>query len=262
MSQLDDAKGYAEAKKRSRDGVLDLEAINHRRQVARGRLAQLLYARFLLLDLLVQEARNLQGGLQQKEHRRLWVLLQVQPSIFDQDFEVDVFADLTQVLRGAETPELESRILKKRVELIANYALLKAVQNPATRRDEVPPFYCVLDEVQETVALPSGRLGEFMSENNDTKRPILREIWKCWIDLLADKMVIVLSGTGIDFQVLEETLGSDVCKGRRYRVVNDIGAFNSRETQAQYIKHYLPVNWSEPQWEEFLNRAWEWLRGR
>jgi len=262
MSQLDDANDYAEAKKRSRDGFLDPEAIRQMRQVARGRLAQMLCARFLLLDLLVQEARNLQGGLQQKEHRRLWVLLQVQPSIFNLLFEVDVFTDLTQVLRGAATPELESRILKKRVELIGNHDLLQAIYNPATKQNVLPPFYCVLDEVQATVSPPSGRLGEFMSENNQIKRPVLREIWCFWIDLLDNDMRIVLSGTGIETHALEETLASNVCKRKLYGIVHDIGAFNCREVQAQYIKRYLPANWSEPQWQEFLDRSWGWLRGR
>ena len=62
MSQLDDAKDYGEAKKRSESSVLDPGAVDHIRQVARARLAQMLSARFLLLGLLVQEASNLPGG--------------------------------------------------------------------------------------------------------------------------------------------------------------------------------------------------------
>src|SRR5882757_5988402 len=160
--------------------------------------------------------------------------------------QLEVCTDFMQVLRGAATPELESRILEKRVELIANYALLQAIRNPTTGQNDLPPFYCVLDEVQVTVAPPSGRLGEFMSENNQIQRPVLREIWRFWIDLLDNDMRIVLSGTGIDCHALEETLASNICKGRLYGVVHDIGAFNCREAQAQYIKHYLPANWSEP----------------
>ena len=249
MSQLDLAKDYGrKAKKRGKGGVLDPEAVDHIRQVARARLAQMLFARFLLLGLLVQEARNLPGGLQQEEHRRLWVLLQVQPTILGLNFTEDVFADLSQLFRGAETHELESRIRKKRLELVTTYDLLQAVTNPATKIKARPPFYCVLDELQVTVAPPSGRLGEFMSENNKTPRPVLREIWGFWTDILSyEKMRIVLSGTGIDFQALKETLASNICKIREYDVVRDIGAFNRRDTQTQYIKRYLPADWSEPQ---------------
>ena len=262
MSQLDDANDHEEAKKRCRDGPLDPEPIKHARQVARGCLAQMLYARFLLLELLVQEAQNLHGGLQQREHRRLWVLLQVEPRIFDLPFKTDVFADLTQVLRGAATPELESRILKKREQLIAKYTLLQAIPVPMTSQNALPPFYCVLDEVQATIAPPLGRPGGFLSENNEIRRPILREIWRFWIDLLDKNMLIILSGTEIEWVALEETMASNVCKGQIYGVVHDIGAFDCREAQTQYIKRYLPADWSEPKWQEFLDRSWGWLRGR
>lgn len=259
MDELDHAEGYAEAtkRKRKRKAGLDRKAVEHIRQVAKGRLSQLLLARFLLLDLLIQEAGNLEGGLQQKEHRRLWALLQVQPRILGSRFVVDVFTDLTQLLRGAGTDNLEYRIHQKRAEL---HPFLPAVQNPATGEDVTPPFFCVLDEVQVTIAPLSGRLGEFMSDNNETPRPILREIWLFWSDI--PDMRLVLSGTGIGSQALNETLASNACKHRGYDIVRDIGAFNCRETQTQYIMRYLPAAWDKPQWEAFLDRAWYWLRGR
>ena len=259
MDGLDHAEGYAEATKRKmkKKAGLDRKAIEHIRRVARGRLAQLLLARFLLLDLLIQEAGKLEGGLQQKEHRRLWVLLQVQPRILVSRFAVDVFTDLTQLLRGAGIDDLESRINDKREEL---RPFLPAVQNPATGEAAPPPFFCVLDEVQATIAPQSGRLGQFMSDNNETPRPILREIWLCWSDI--PDMRLVLSGTGIEAQVLNETLASNACKDQGYDIVHDFGAFDCRETQKEYIMRYLPAAWHEPQWKTFLDRAWYWLRGR
>ena len=259
MRELDDAKGYAKA--RSQMGAsLDLRFVKHIREVARGRLAQLLLARFLLLGLLIQEARKLERGLQQKEHRRLWVLLQVQPKLFGIDFTEDVFTDLTRLLRGVETSELSLRICTKRREL---QPYLEAVLDPATGEVASPPFFCVLDEVQATIDPLSGRLGDFISESSKTKRPILREIWLFWSkEVLDEKMHLVLSGTGIEFQALEDTLSSIACKERGYKIVRDIGAFNSREAQIKYIKRYLPAAWDQPQWKEFLDRAWGWLRGR
>ena len=254
MSQLDNAKDDA--------GLLGPKAIEHIRQVARVRLAQLLLARFLLLELLVQETRNLQGGLRQKEHRRLWVLLQVQPSLFGSNFEVDAFTDLTQVLRGAEMEVLETRIRRTRLELLQTHNLLETVRNPATVRHPPPPFFCILDEVQATVASPSGCMGEVMSEDNVTHRPILREIWHYWTGVLAHDMRIVLSGTGVEFHDLNAALASHVGKDSGYRAVHDIGAFDSHEAQAQYIKRLVPADWSQPSWDAFLNRAWNWLHGR
>ena len=262
MGQLDNAKDNATANKKNDAGLLGPQAIEHIRQVTRRRLAQLLLARFLLLELLVQETRDLQGGLRQKEHRRLWVLLQVQPSLFGTDFEVDVFTDLTEVLRGAETQVLETQIRRTRVELLQTHNVPETVHDAPTFRHSSLPFFCVLDEVQVTVASPSGRMGEFMSEDNVTPRPILKEIWNYWIGVLPDNMRIVLSGTGVEYQDLNVALGSHAGKDRGYRTVYDIGAFDSREAQALYIKGILPADWSQPSWDAFLNRAWNWLRGR
>ena len=44
------------------------------------RLVQLLLARFLLLDLFIEEAKNLTDGLHQEKHLRAWVLLQEHPT--------------------------------------------------------------------------------------------------------------------------------------------------------------------------------------
>ena len=86
------------------------------REVAEKRLAQLLLARFLLLNLLVEEAKRLPGGLQEKEHRRLWVLLQAYPQIFGTT-NIDIFTDLTRLLQGTSTTDLTRRIREKCVAL-------------------------------------------------------------------------------------------------------------------------------------------------
>ena len=185
------------------------------------------------------------------------MLLQVQPTILDLHFAEDVFTDLSQLLRGAKTHELESRIRQKRVELVADYDLLHAVINPATERNALPLFYCV----QATVA-PSGSLGEFMSENNKTPRPVLREIWRFGLIYSVMRKCALCSWELESISGLEETLTSNACKIREYDVVCDIGAFNRRDTQTQYIKRYLPADWSEPRWEECLDRPRGWLGGR
>ena len=238
-------------------GHLTEGAITHIRQVAQRRFAQLVLARFLLLNLFFEEAQNSPGGLQQKEHRRLWVLLQVQPNIFRKG---DIFMDLTKHLRGATIQDLTSSIF---VESSKYPTLRPKIRNPAIERHETPPFFCVLDEVQVTVSRPSGRLGEFMSSDKETKRFILREIWLSWSTTLGPQdMRLVLSGTRIDFHALNDTLASSACKEHPYEVVHDIGAFDTPEAQAKYIEPYLPIGDDDWQWEEFLKRAWAWLHGR
>jgi len=70
------------------------------------RLLQLLLSRLLLLNLLIKVAKCSSTGLQQKEHRRLWTLLQVHPDIIKGHFCGDIFADLTGRLRHTTSENL------------------------------------------------------------------------------------------------------------------------------------------------------------
>jgi hypothetical protein len=258
MSELDDARDYQRAKKKKEADPKTKAAIKHIRETAERCLAQLLLARFLLLNLLVQEARKLPGGLQEKEHRRLWVLLQAQPNqIFGADFKEDIVTEFARLLRHASIYDLKDRIRDQFLELSF---LLTKVENPATGQDQRPPFFCVLDEAQVAATL---RHGEFMSDDELTKRPVLREIWLLWSTVLPpEQMRLVLSGTGIELQALRDTLESSALKGERYDIKSDIGAFEDPGSQAEYIKRYVPACWTDPQWMEFLVRAWGWLHGR
>jgi len=225
-------------------------ALKHMKEVAERRFTQLLLARFLLLGLLVQEARELQGGLQPMEHRRLWVLLQVQPHILDH-YE-DIFTALTELLRETSTSDLKVRMHRQCKEL--NRSL--EVHNPATGVGEAPPIFCVLDQVQTL----SGRLRKLMWEDKTTQ---LREIWLSWNKVLrSPQMRFVLSGTGVKLRAIKDTLTSTACEQYPYVLVHDIGAFEDDSTQAQYIRRYVPMPSDEPIWEECLTRAWAWFRGR
>ena len=117
----------------------DQVAVRHIREVAGHHLYQLLLARFLLLDLLVQEAKKLPGGLKNKEHRRLWVLLQAHPQLLDQQFqESDVFTELALLLQNLSLSDLQDRIRALRLELSP---ILTKVKNPATGRKGSPPLF-------------------------------------------------------------------------------------------------------------------------
>ena len=236
-------------------------AIDHIREVAERHFTQLLLARFLLLGLLVDEAQRQSGGLHQKHHRRLWVLLQVQPTIFGQDPKQDIFKDLTKQLHGASTDDMRKWIQNERQAL--GKSILTKVCNPNTSRYEFPPFFCVLDEAQVTVSQDSKRWHEFISSDNRTNRPVLREIWRSWTKALEPQyMRVVVSGTGISQGPLHDTLTSPAFKEKDYGTVNDIGAFDAPETQAEYIQKYLPACFNEPRWVAFLDRSWAWAHGR
>jgi hypothetical protein len=229
----------------------------HIQETARRGLGQLLLARFLLLSLLVEEVKLISQPLPWAQYRRLWVLLQAQPNvIFGADFQVDVFTDFALLLRPASRFNLEDRIRVKYQELSF---LLTVVNNPATRKDQKPPFFCVLDEAQIANGL---RCGNFFSETFSAKRSVLREIWFSWTSVLnPQQMRLVISGTNIELQSLLETF-SPALKPESYQLQHDIGAFEDAEHQAEYIRQYIPADWADESWKEFLNRAWAWFHGR
>jgi hypothetical protein len=256
MGELDDAQDYKRAKAKKDTDPKARAAIEHIRETAEHRLAQLLLARFLLLNLLIQEAQQVQGGLQEKEHRRLWVLLQAQPEIFGNGKD-DVFTTLARLLQHTSIYDLKARICKQYQDV---RPVLTKVLNPATGADKVPPLFCVLDEAQIAASL---RCGDFTSGDYSSKRPVLREIWLLWSTVLQYwQMRLVLSGTGIDLQALQDTLGSSGLKEEPYHLKSNIGAFEDPQSQAEYIKKYIPAHWTNPRWSEFLVRAWAWFHGR
>jgi hypothetical protein len=220
---------------------------------ARRVFAQLLLARFIILNFFIKVAVEVLGHLQSNEHRRSWVLLQAQPGIFDKS-KRDIFAELSQLLRCAEYADLEGRIKTE------NNQLRLTLEREILSGQEAPPVFCVVDEAQLTTCT---RRGEFTSRDHQKMHPVLQPLWVLWTSVLdSDHLRLVLSGTGIEVQTIEGTSVSSVGKGYPYAIRSNDGAFDDAEVQARYIKHYIPACWTKPQWQEFLDRAWRWFRGR
>jgi hypothetical protein len=252
MKELDTTRDYKRAKEMQ---LVDRSSITHMQEATEHRLAQLLLARFLLLGLLYEASS--QVDLSPMQLRRLWVLLQVQPNEVFRGFQPDVFTDISRLLRRMSIYDLKMQIYEKYNELST---LLEEVFNPAISEYKKPPFFCVVDESQAAASL---RRGEYWSDNLFHERPLLKELFRSWTSVLPPEyMRLVLSGTGIDLRLFEETLSSPAFKEHKYRTVTDLGAFEDAKTQAEYIKQYIPANWSDPAWKAVLDRAWIWLRGR
>jgi len=228
-------------------------AVQHIRDMTGRRLHQLLLARFLLLDLLVQEAEKLPQRLDQKVHRRLWVLLQAQPTMLNKQ---DIFTKLTLLLKYISTSDLKEQIDQYRQRFFDS---LPTVRHPVTAECVTPPALCVLDEVQVTVTDPFARMGDFLSDTN-APRPILREIWRSWSRIPG--MRLVFSGTGIELRAFQDALTSVALKEYPYRLCYDTGASEDPQIQTKYIARYVPACVDHRSWEAFLTRAYAWLRGR
>ena len=229
---------------------IDPLAFPHMENTTERRLLQLLLSRLLLLSLFIEVAKCSPIGLQQKEHRRLWTLLQVHPEIIKGHFCGDIFADLTARLRYTTGENLMKLVKEAHTKL---RDLLAAPNGELI-------LFTVLDEVQEALTLC---IGDYQSNDKQTARPLLRETYRVWSTLLGSKFPLILSGTGINYQIIDEILGSSIAKAQPYVRLHNIGAFDDMSSQTAYIQQFFPPTlFSTPPWHAFLSRAWAWLRGR
>lgn len=129
------------------------------------RLLQLLLSRLLLLNLFIDVAKSSPTGLQLKEHRRLWTLLQVHPEIIKGHFCGDIFADFTGHLRHTTSENLLNLVKKAHTTLCGLLGVL----------DDELTLFNVLDEVQEALTL-----GDYQTEDQQTPCPLLRETYHIW----------------------------------------------------------------------------------
>jgi hypothetical protein len=240
MLSLDDSLDYSRANQSRNEKA----ALLHMRQKVLRRVLQFLLARFLVLNLLIEEAHTCEGGWRPSDHRRLWVLLQARPADM---LKEDAFKVLSKALKISSVDDLETQIKEE-------YSKLKWILVDR-------PLYCFLDEIQNTT---TDRMGEYWSDDKEKERPLLRPIWQAVTQILEPtEMLVILSGTAINEKSLLTVLESSVFKIFPYNMKKDIGAFDDPDAQRDYIKHYLPDEQPESaSRQEFLQRAWGWCRGR
>jgi hypothetical protein len=229
--------------------------------VATRRFLQLLLARFLLLNLLIEEAKA-SGGLCVKEHRRLWVYLQFRPKDFYQHTREDPFLQVARKLRYASVEELRNRIFRQYTKLSD---ILDDVEVPGIGSRQKPPVYCVLDDAS---VIHKRHIEEYRPFEKETvSHPALRAVCRAWRSVRpGTDMRVIISGIGIDMEQLmdAETIvpSSSVLRIQPFARYSYLGGFDDAESQAEYIQRYILAPWTEPSWQEFLVRAFDWFRGR
>jgi hypothetical protein len=249
IMDMDNSAGYKLAQSQK---MTNSDAMQHMKEKAHHRLRQLLLARFILLKLFVEVARSNGGNLHEKNYRRAWVLLQILPM---QIFDEDIFVTMSDTLRLQGFDDSVKAIKKHFRDL---QDILGLAMDSAIGKLKKSPFYCVLDESQ---LLTSARMGEFMSGDGTLPRPLMREVYHIWNDVLPpEQMLLICSGTGINYQSLYESVASGALT-IPYHLCNDIGAFADRDAQTKYIQYYLGER-PGLSWRAFLDRAWGWCRGR
>ncbi|KAG8829656.1 hypothetical protein FRC17_006218 [Serendipita sp. 399] len=208
-----------------------------------------------ILSMLLHEYGEDFGG---NKLQKVWVLMQAQTVLFD---EQDVFLLLTNQLRPIWTPDLHRMISDQYSRMLH---ILKPISFPNLEGKHIPPFFCVLDEVQVTAGRGElARTGEFISNDNRTNPPFLREIWRAWTDALnSSQLRLIVAGRGLDSVAINSALSSAVCKPPPFRTISVIGSFDDTRSQDQYLQRCIQVDWTSPSWNAFLSRAHIWFWGR
>ncbi|KAL5514240.1 hypothetical protein ACEPAG_2328 [Sanghuangporus baumii] len=216
------------------------------RLIAELRVIQILTARICFFNYFLRMAREAAPSGSVDNYKKHWLFLQLCSAHI---LGEDVFKKLTETLMDAS----DEFLLKER---FAAHARLAELQTEFSLDKE---FFFVLDEAQ--VALD--RLQDsFCSEHKEkVKRPVLRAIIESW--QLATEFPIVVSGTGLSIDVVNEVVTSAVMKIAPFTFATRTGAFDDEDDQCRYILRYVPRHFAATiSGKAFLKRAWNYARGR
>ncbi|KAF8882245.1 hypothetical protein BD779DRAFT_1612475 [Infundibulicybe gibba] len=238
--------------------------LKNNREIAGRVFSQLFLARLIVFDLFteIMSRHRAQDGCQDRYKER-WLLLQLQPSLLHSQIW-DIFDNLVGKLSSApasyinaKTKELLLRVRKLCVDQVTTEFTGSFASGPV----EQIPIFCVLDEAQYAATEHSSA---FRSEQNGAHRPILREIVRAWeSQSLGQGVFMVVAGTGISKDVVDQAMASAIMKDSKYRWCSDTGAFDDVEVQRKYVLKYLPPWIScSAAGKRLLERIWYWLHGR
>ncbi|KAG6899289.1 hypothetical protein C0993_011483, partial [Termitomyces sp. T159_Od127] len=202
-------------------------SLNNNRQIASRIFGQLFLARLLVFNLFVDVMDELSDvedltDAQTTAYRQRWLLLQLQPNLIHPKIW-DPFDDITRKLSRASesyinttTQTLLSRVRKLCIDKTM----------PSSNEAHQAPIFCVLDEAQYAATQHSSA---FRSENGAVHRPILREIVRAWESQTSGQGVfMVVAGTGISKDVVDQAMASAIMKESKYRWCSDTGAFDNQ----------------------------------
>jgi len=239
-------------------------ALRANRVIASRNFRQIFLARLIMFNLFAQNMSGRAGD--PRLYRERWLLLQLQPSILHPRCW-DIFHELSCKLSGAT----DSFINTKTKTLLTNIrsVLWSAITTGShtteaqmlTSGTAQTPLFCVLDEAQHAA---TQHTTAFRSDQNGAHRPILREIVKAWeSQSFGQGVFMVVAGTGISKDVVDQAMASAIMKDSRYRWCSDTGAFDRKDVQQRYMQKYLPKRLLESDvGVRLLERVWYWLHGR
>ncbi|KAF5378063.1 hypothetical protein D9615_007518 [Tricholomella constricta] len=222
-------------------GSLQYESALTRNRLNASRIfSRLFLARLLVFDLFVDVMNQFKDpdDVQTTLYKQRWLLLQLQPSLVHPQIW-DIFDALTGKLSqatdiyiNATTKALLSRVRKLCIDQTRSGT--QSLSSPARQS----PIFCVLDEAQYAA---TQHCFAFRSDNGNANRPVLREIVRAWESQCSGQGVfMVVAGTGISKDVVDQAMASAIMKESKYRWCSDTGAFDDVHVQRAYIEKYLP----------------------
>ncbi|EEB94660.1 hypothetical protein MPER_06490 [Moniliophthora perniciosa FA553] len=225
-------------------------------QAAGRKLTEVLFSRIVIMEYFTSFIKDTTIT---NEHRLHWLYLQVCPSLLDRDNEsADIFHDLTMVLEYAD---LDISQMKYTLSL----SLFNICSNLRLEDDDAD-LYIVIDEAQTAVK----KYGtSFRSQDYKIPRPILRELVVNWARLIPDtgrramKATYIITGTGIDMELIRDALSSTTCKSDKVYKVSHSGIFDTAASQQHYAVPFFPAEIARSVGGKvLLERMFYWLRGR
>ncbi|KIJ99806.1 hypothetical protein K443DRAFT_8140 [Laccaria amethystina LaAM-08-1] len=207
-------------------------------------------------------------GDKMRVYKQRWLLLQLQPS-FVHPQVWDVFHALSCKLSNASDSYVNVRTkdLLTRVRTLCsrfpsfNTNPASGARTLSTSDTAQTPLFCILDEAQHAA---THHTTSFRSDHSAAHRPILREIVRAWeSQSVGHGVFMVVAGTGISKDVVDQAMASAIMKDSRYRWCSDTGAFDEVELQRRYLVKYLPKSVLDTAaGRRLVERVWYWLHGR
>jgi hypothetical protein len=228
-------------------------ANNQNEGIATRILCKVFLARWIILHAFIEIVKRDNHGTLPLNIRHAWLLFQLRPTdtrrtdtLTGPIMMVDPFTYIMSQLSGASFQTLSS--------LIGHYSGCVA------EITGLSSFFFVIDEAQ---AAGEACMGAFSSEDNKTRRPVLRPLVR-YLRTYTQNTKVIVSGTGFSLSVFEEVMGSSVGKLTiPWRVVYSTGDFFERDVQLSYVARYLPGAYlASKSGEHLQTRIRRWLRGR
>ncbi|KAF5379959.1 hypothetical protein D9757_010234 [Collybiopsis confluens] len=245
---------------------LSKSSLQKNEEIANCQLLAVLLARFLILHQFTSALKRMGADTRQMEHKRNWVHLQLHPDLLATDIEqADIFQGLAHCITAV--------LVQNRVAEISGVAMLKDFVSETIRRlsrhlvhdNKDKLLFISIDECQIAA---SEMQGAFLSKEKLTERPFLRQLAKCFSDVLKRPISVrirfIFAGSGHYKNIILDALSSAVAKmGVGVEDVTETGAFDDTKAQLEYMKGFFPPQLCKSaEFTRLHGRIFHWLRGR